>query len=306
MPSGCHTCLPEAYYAPNSCGIYGAVKCALDAGYRHIDCAYFYDNEEEVGRALRDTFTEGKLTREDIFVTSKLWNNFHKAEDVGLALEKSLSALGLSYLNLYLIHWPVASKTRVPNSAEDLVPLEEQPLLSTWGAMEELDTGLVKSIGVSNFSVKNLQGIVEHADIIPAINQVEVHPFLQQDKLYGFCRQNNIILTAYSPLGSSQSDACLLKHPVIESIAEKYEATPAQILISWGISRGTVVIPKSVTPERIVKNFEAQSITLDQTDLAQIRALNKGHRFISGELFTLENSSYTQESLWDEEAMHAV
>ena len=286
-----------------------AVKYALSIGYKHIDCAAIYGNETEVGEALKESFADNVVQREDIFITSKLWNNRHKKDDVVLGLKQTLKDLELDYLDLYLIHWPVAFKPEVifPEDASGVLSLSEVPLIETWQGMEQaVNQGLVKNIGVSNFSIKKIDNIISNCSIKPAMNQVECHPYLQQDELLASCQQNDIVLTAYSPLGSKdrpdslkqKNEPTLLENEVIKNIAEKYQVTTAQILIKWAIERGTVVIPKSVSPERIKQNFEAQNINLDTEDMEQIKTLNRNYRYVDGSFFAIPNSSYTVESIW--------
>ena len=286
-----------------------AVKYALSIGYKHIDCAAIYGNETEVGEALKESFADNVVQREDIFITSKLWNNRHKKDDVVLGLKQTLKDLELDYLDLYLIHWPVAFKPEVifPEDASGVLSLSEVPLIETWQGMEQaVNQGLVKNIGVSNFSIKKIDNIISNCSIKPAMNQVECHPYLQQDELLASCQQNDIVLTAYSPLGSKdrpdslkqKNEPTLLENEVIKNIAEKYQVTTAQILIKWAIERGTVVIPKSVSPQRIKQNFEAQNINLDTEDMEQIKTLNRNYRYVDGSFFAIPNSSYTVESIW--------
>ena len=221
------------------------------------------------------------------------------------ALERSLADLGLACLDLYLIHWPVAHRHGVmmPQEATDQLSLEQRPIAATWRAMEELvRSGLVRHIGVSNFSQAKLAALLAEADLAPEVNQVERHPYLQQPELLAFCQANSIQLTAYAPLGSppAGSTSPLLSDPVIRAIAAAHGASAAQVLLAWGIACGTAVIPKSVHPERLAANLAAAQLCLSATDLAQIAALDRGERFIGGSFWELPGGSYTVANLWDE------
>ncbi|KAH8553565.1 NADP-dependent oxidoreductase domain-containing protein [Umbelopsis sp. PMI_123] len=234
-----------------------ATEHAINYGYRHIDCAHVYRNEHEVGQALKNV----KVPREQIFITSKVWNNSHRPDRVEKALDVTLKNLGVSYLDLYLIHWPVAFKPTedlFPTTADGKVALDDGVTIAdTWAAMEKLlDTGKVKAIGVSNFNIEKLEKLKTTAKIIPAVNQVELHPYLPQDDLLEYSQKNGIHLTAYSPLGNNLAGAArVVDDPTVVKVAEKLGKTPAQVLISWAAQRGTSVIPKSVTPSRIESNF---------------------------------------------------
>jgi alcohol dehydrogenase (NADP+) len=291
--------------------VYDAVRTALDAGYRHVDCAPIYGNEPEVGRALDETFADGDVSRDDVWVTSKLWNDAHAPEDVQPALESTLEDLQLETIDLYLMHWPVALKpdTSMPQSPDDLVSLDEQPLAETWAAMEELvDDGLARHIGVSNFNIPKLQSLLEAGRIAPEMNQIELHPYLPQTEMVSFARENDVPLTAYSPLGSkdrpegmkADDEPILLEDPTIVEIAERHDATPAQVLIRWAIERGTAVIPKSVNAGRIKENLAAADLSLTDDDMDALSGLGRGRRYVRGELWTLEGSPYTLESIWEE------
>lgn len=264
--------------------VYQAVRWAVKAGYQHVDCAAVYGNEATVGQALHDAVAEGDIERKNLFVTSKLWNTAHKPADVRPALEQSLKDLQTDYLDLYLIHWPIAED---PQSGEILdIPQEE-----TWAEMEKAQKdGLVRSIGVSNFTQTKLKNLMDKAEIMPAVNQVEIHPYLAQNDLVEFCRNNQIVVTAYAPLGSGDrpdpmkeaGEPSLLADRVVADIAQKNKATPAQVLIAWGLARGLVEIPKSVQFDRIEENLGALNVTLDANDMKRLNSIDETFRFITG------------------------
>lgn len=291
--------------------VYQAVRDAIEVGYRHIDCAAIYFNEKEIGKALADAFKEGDVKREEMWITSKLWCNSHGNQYVKPALEKTLKDLQLDYLDLYLIHWPVVFKNHVvfPEKADDLICLTKVPISLTWTSMEAcVGEGLTRHIGVSNFSVKKLDGLMKNSRIKPEMNQIEMHPFLQQEAMLEYSQKNHIHLTAYSPLGSGDRDSSikgedepiLIGHPTIMEIAFKHQCTPAQVLIAWAINRNTAVIPKSTNKGRIKENFEAQFIKLTNDEMKQIAGLNLNFRYIDGSFFALDGGTYTLENLWDE------
>lgn len=281
-----------------------AVKIALKNGYRHIDCASTYGNEAEIGEAFSEVFSEGKIKREDVWVTSKLWNDSHRKEHVLPALKQTLKDLQLDYLDLYLMHWPVAFKHGVsfPSKDEDYLSLEEVPIIETWNAMiEAKKQGLVKHIGVSNFSRKKLEDLMSKTTEIPEMNQVELHPFLPQPELLQFCKENDIHCTAYSPLGSgdrsaqmkAEDEPSLMKEPAIQEVAKKHNASPAQVLIKWAVTRGTAVIPKSTTKEHIISNLESEKLPLDEEDLKKIANIEKEYRYVTGEFFVTPGNPYS-------------
>lgn len=281
-----------------------AVIEAIKLGYRHIDCAAIYGNEKEIGQALKEAMDAKLVTREELWITSKLWNNAHQKDRVLPALKKTLSDLQLDYLDLYLIHWPVAFKPEVVNAtrAEDFISLEEIPIQDTWEMMEQAqDEGLTRSIGVSNFSIPKLESLLVQARITPVMNQVEMHPYLAQNALLSYCFENNIALTAYSPLGSGDrpeamkknNEPALMEIPAIKNIAAAHNCTPAQVLINWHVQRDCCVIPKSTHPERLRQNLESARLALHKDDMEAISSLNQNYRFVDGSFFELEGNGYT-------------
>jgi len=235
--------------------VYNAVRTALETGYRLIDTAALYENEEGVGRAIRDS----GIPREEIFVTTKVWNSDQGYDSTLRAFETSMKKLDIGYIDLYLIHWAVKGK-----------------YLDTWKALVELyKEGRVRAIGVSNFQIHHLQDIMDHFDEIPTVNQVELHPYLTQEELREFCAKHNIKVEAWSPLGRGR----LLDLPELKRIAEKYGKTPAQVVLRWHVQNDIIVIPKSVHPERIKENADIFDFELSDEDMAAINRLNRNERF---------------------------
>jgi diketogulonate reductase-like aldo/keto reductase len=235
-----------------------AVKAAVKHGYRSIDTAAVYANETSVGQGIREALADNGLKREDLFVTSKVWNADLGYESTIAAYETSLKKLGLDYLDLYLIHWPVAGKYK-----------------EAWRAMEQLyKDGRVKSIGVSNFQVHHLEDLMKDAEIVPVVNQVEFHPLLTQKELRDFTKQHNIQLEAWSPLMQGE----LLNHPLLKEIADKYSKSIAQVVLRWDLQHEVVTIPKSTKEHRIVENASLFDFELSQEDMDRINGLNENRR----------------------------
>lgn len=280
------------------------VRQALALGYRHIDAAAIYGNEAEIGRALERAMADGLVRREELWITSKLWNDCHAPEDVRPALERTLADLRLSHLDLYLIHWPVAQRHGVlwPQRAEDLLALERVPLARTWAALESLQrAGLCRHIGVANLSLPKLQALLAEARQAPAMNQVERHPWLQQPELLAFCQRHAVALTAFSPLGAGRDGqpSPMLADPVLTAIAGEQGASPAQVALAWGLARGTAVIPKAVRPDHLAANLAAQELTLAEEALARLARVDRGQRFVEGRLWLLPDGPYSAANLWD-------
>ncbi|XP_018594765.1 1,5-anhydro-D-fructose reductase isoform X2 [Scleropages formosus] len=268
----------------------GAVEAAIAAGYRHLDTAYSYRNEVEVGRALRAKMDQGIIRRQDMFIVSKLWCTYHAPGDVASCLGKSLRDLDLEYLDLYLVHFPVGLQ-RVD---DELFPMKDGEILSTdidyvdvWKEMEAVQaTGKVKSIGVSNFNISQLERLLAVAKIPPAVNQVELHPYLVQSDLIQFCKSRNIALTAYSPLGSpgrphelhrgAADPEKLMEDPVVNAVAKKHRRTPAQVLLRYHVQQGIAVIPKSIKPNHLLENTKIFDFALDEEDMRALQGLDRG------------------------------
>jgi D-xylose reductase len=273
---------------------------AVRAGYRHFDCAADYGNEAEAGLGLRSVLESGRCRRSDLWVTSKLWNTDHRRRDVRRAVERSLGDLQLDYLDLYLVHFPIALEHvpqdvrypagwfNDPSAPRPTMKPARVPLAETWQGMEDLvQAGLVRNIGVCNYGTSLLRDLLNYATIRPAVLQVELHPFLTQQKLVRFCREEKIAVTGFSPLGAAsyyslnmaQPDESVLSQPAVTAAAKRLNRTPAQVVLRWGVQRGTAVIPKTSRPERLTENLAIFDFELAPSEMATIDALDRGRRF---------------------------
>lgn len=253
-----------------------AVAHALSVGYKHIDCAFCYQNEDEVGEGLKEAFSSGRVKRRDVFVTTKLWCTFHTRVEENL--DKSLKSLGLDYVDLYLMHWPCPMNPtgnhplfpKLPDGSRDLD--KSWSHVQTYKEMEKLlQTGKVKAIGVSNYSKQYLEELLPQVDVVPAVNQIENHPLLPQQEIVDFCNEKGIHITAYSPLGSTGSP--LMKDEAVVKIAKETGVTPGNVLLSYHIARGSSVLAKSVTPSRIEENMNL--VKLDNKQMAELKDISK-------------------------------
>lgn len=247
------------YLAKEGAEVENAVKAAIDYGYRSIDTAAAYHNEESVGRAVTQAIQHNGLSRENLFITTKVWNSDQGYESTLEAFEKSLSRLKLDYVDLYLVHWPVKGKYK-----------------DTWKALEKIyKEGKARAIGVSNFQIHHLEDLLQDSEVVPTVNQVELHPELTQKELLQYCHDQGIRLEAWSPLGQGN----LLDHEVLQGIAKKHGKSVAQVILRWDLQNGVVVIPKSVNPDRIAQNGNIFDFVLDADDMRTIDQLNRNRRF---------------------------
>lgn len=272
---------------------------AVRIGYRHFDSAYDYGHEVETGAGLRQVLSSGMCPREELWITTKLWNTYHAPEHVRPALERSLAMLQLDYLDLFLIHFPISLAFVPferyppgwfwePEAANPRMAPARVPIADTWRAMEDMvRAGLVRNIGVSNFGVSLLRDLLSYAEIAPAVLQVEMHPFLIQEKLLRFCKELGIVVTAFSPLGAAsyysigmagEGDSAL-EQTVVRDIAARHGKSPAQVLLRWGVERGTAVIPKTTRLERLRENLSIFDFELTAGEMENISGLNRNRRF---------------------------
>lgn len=288
-----------------------AVKEAIYVGYRHIDCASVYGNEHLIGQSLQEVMEEG-LDRSELFVTSKLWNNMHGDGDVLLSCAKTLKDLKLDYLDLYLVHWPfpnhhapgVSVDSRDPNA----VPYIHQNYMKTWRQMERLvDEGLVRHIGTSNMTIPKLELLLRDARIMPAVNEMELHPHFQQPELFRFCLDHDIVPIGYCPVGSpkrpdrdrTESDTVDTEDPVIIKIAERLNVHPAVVCVKWAVQRGQVPIPFSTNRIHILNNLACSTTEpLTEEEMKAIEGIDRNCRLIKGQVFLWQGAKDWTD-LWD-------
>ena len=288
-----------------------AVKTAVRGGYRHIDCAAVYGNEAEMGKAIAELIAEGTVTREELWITSKVWNDMHS--QVEEACAKTLEDLGLDYVDLYLVHWPfpnfhakgVSVDSRDPNAK----PYIHEDFMKTWRSMEKLQKeGKVKNIGTSNMTQAKMELLLRDCEIKPVINEMEIHPHFQQPKLFDFMVANGIQPIGFCPIGSpnrperdkAEGDTVPIEDPTIVAIAKNHGVHPAVICLKWAIQRGEIVIPFSVKPEKIMANLHCSfEDPLTKEEMDAIYAVDNNCRFIKGQVFTWKGATW--EDLWDED-----
>lgn len=267
-----------------------AIVTAVKEGYRHIDTAYVYENEADVGKALKRIFKSGECTRDEMFVTTKLWNTFHRTDQVRKACRQSLERLQLDYIDLYLMHSPCAYKEDTgdlrPRDLSQNVIFSTASFVDTWRQMKKLQQeGLVKDIGISNFNITQMK-LILGTGITPAVLQIESHPFLVQEDVESFCRENSIHITGYSPLGSPSrpivftGEPILLANETIGEIANKHKKTPAQVLIRYQLQKGHSTIPKSERADRIRENFDVFNFELSASEMRALDDLSYSRRFV--------------------------
>jgi len=287
-----------------------AVKTAIKMGYRHIDCASVYGNEKEIGVALKEVISEGIVTREELWITSKVWNDKHK--EVVESCKQSLADLQLDYLDLYLVHWPFpnyhAPKCDGDSRNPDSVPYNHESYMKTWAQMESLvDAGLVRNIGTSNVTIPKMKLILRDARIKPVLNEMEIHPHFQQPELYNYMKENGVEVIGYSPIGSpgrperdrTPEDTVDMEDPAIVAAAERLDVHPAVVCLKWAVQRGQITIPFSVKTDKMFNNLKGITegpLTAEEMDA--ISKNDKGCRLIKGQVFLWEGAK-GWEDLWD-------
>lgn len=273
---------------------YKAVTKALEVGYRHLDCAWFYQNEDEVGDALKDFLTKNpSVKREDVFICTKVWNHLHDPEDVKWSFQNSCEKLKVDFIDLFLVHWPIAAEKNpdysVKIGADGKYVINKELTENaepTWRAMEELEeSGKARAIGVSNWTVPRLQKLLQFARIKPTVNQVEIHPFLPNTELISFCFENDILPAAYSPLGSQNqvpsTGETVRENAALNAVAKHSGHNLAQVLLAWGLRRGYIVLPKSSTPSRIESNSQIPELADEEFAAIEDVARGRHVRFVN-------------------------
>lgn len=287
-----------------------AVKKAIIMGYRHIDCASVYGNEKEIGNVIKELIDDGIVTREELWITSKVWNDKHN--EVAEACRQSLDDLNLEYLDLYLVHWPFPNHhpphCDVNSRQEDAVPYIHENYMRTWAQMEKLlEFGMVKNIGTSNMTIPKMQLLLRDCKIKPVINQMEIHPHFQQVELFNFLIENEIGVTGFSPIGSPKrperdrtpEDTVDIEDPVIVTIAERLQVHPAVVCIIWAVQRGQITIPFSVKEDKLYNNLKSIiEYKLTDNEMESIAQIDKGSRLIKGQVF-LWKSAKSWRDIWD-------
>lgn len=290
--------------------IASAVKIAIRMGYRHIDCAEVYQNEKEIGDAIAELVADGVVTRDELWITGKVWNDRHR--EVDKSCRESLNDLGIDYFDLYLVHWPFpnyhAPFANPDDRNPDSKPFSKEEYLDTWKQMEKLvDKGIVKNIGTSNMTIPKFEATLPHMRILPAANEMELHPCFQQPELFDYVMSKEIQPIGFSPIGSprrperdrTDADAVDIDHPVVQKIAKRLDVHPAVVCIKWGIQRGQVTIPFSVKPPQLFANLEASIIDpLTTEEMTEMETVDCDSRLIKGQVFLWEGAS-GWEDLWD-------
>ena len=301
-------------YSPSE--VASAVKKAIELGYRHIDCASIYGNEKEIGEVLQAIFTEGLVKREDLWITSKVWNNKH--DDVIGSCKQSMSDLGLDYLDLYLVHWPFPNHhgrgVTVDSRDPHAVPYIHENYMKTWSDMEKLiELGLVRNIGTSNMTIAKMKLLLRDCHIKPVVNEMEMHPHFQQPELFNYLESNGIKVIGFCPIGSpgrperdkTPEDTVPIEDPAIMEIAARHGLHPAVICVKWAAQNGQIPIPFSVKPEKFMSNLRCVTEDpLTAEEMETIKSLDKNCRFIKGQVFTWV-SARDWRDLWDEDGIIA-